>query len=169
MFPDVGASCFLSKLPGSLGPYLALTGSRLGPADALYTGLATHYMPSSSIPELTRKLEACNSADDVRAACDALTEDPGAPPLAAVRTSIDGCFGHNRVEEIMDALREMPESDWAQGTVWELSKMSPTSCKVRAKQLSSGCIASRAAWRPPAAGLHILAPHSPHATVARVQ
>ena len=31
LFPDVGASFFLSRLPGALGPYLALTGALLRP------------------------------------------------------------------------------------------------------------------------------------------
>lgn len=29
LFPDVGASFFLQRLPGALGAYLALTGARL--------------------------------------------------------------------------------------------------------------------------------------------
>jgi enoyl-CoA hydratase/carnithine racemase len=131
LFPDVGASFFLSALPGSLGSYLALTGARLGAADVLYTGLATHYVPSSFIPELIRKLEACDSAAAVREACDSLAADPGTPPLAAVRPTIDRCFGNDSVEEILAALQGMPESDWAQDTLGGLSKMSPTSCKVQ--------------------------------------
>jgi len=35
-FPDVGASYFLSRLPGALGAYLALTGVQIRGADALY-------------------------------------------------------------------------------------------------------------------------------------
>ena len=71
LFPDVGASHFLSSLPGGLGPYLALTGCRLGPADLLYSGLATHYVPSSTLPSLAAALEGCGSSDDVSAALDA--------------------------------------------------------------------------------------------------
>lgn len=40
--PDVGASYFLSRLPGAVGTYLGLTGYRLDAADALYVGLGTH-------------------------------------------------------------------------------------------------------------------------------
>jgi len=46
LFPDVGGSYFLPRLPGALGMYLALTGARLKTADALYAGIATHYVPS---------------------------------------------------------------------------------------------------------------------------
>ena len=41
-FPDVGASYFLSRLEGSLGIYLGLTGLRVRQSDALWCGLATH-------------------------------------------------------------------------------------------------------------------------------
>src|SRR5947207_12209363 len=42
LFPDVGATRFLHFAPGRVGRYLALTGARLGSAEALYCGFATH-------------------------------------------------------------------------------------------------------------------------------
>ena len=42
LFPDVGGSWFLPRLPGEIGMYLALTGSRLGASDMFYSGIATH-------------------------------------------------------------------------------------------------------------------------------
>ncbi|RWR87395.1 3-hydroxyisobutyryl-CoA hydrolase 1 [Cinnamomum micranthum f. kanehirae] len=47
LFPDVGASYFLSRLPGFLGEYLGLTGARLDGAEMLACGLATHFVLSS--------------------------------------------------------------------------------------------------------------------------
>ena len=130
LFPDVGASHFLSSMPGGLGTYLSLTGARLGAADLLYTGLATHYIPSSSIPSLLSKLELCDGAAHVEEACAMLAEDAGAPPLAMVRPQIDHCFRHDSVENILTELRAMDSSEWAEGTLKTLEKMSPTSCKV---------------------------------------
>ena len=49
LFPDVGGSFFLSRLPGELGTYVGLTGDRLKAAELLYCGLATHYAPSSAL------------------------------------------------------------------------------------------------------------------------
>jgi enoyl-CoA hydratase/carnithine racemase len=40
LFPDVGASWFLARIPGQIGRYLGLTGARLTPADTLFAGLA---------------------------------------------------------------------------------------------------------------------------------
>src|SRR5277367_1071396 len=48
-FPDVGASFFLSRLPGMLGIYLALTGVQIRGADALYSQLADVYLPPAAI------------------------------------------------------------------------------------------------------------------------
>uniref|UniRef100_A0A7C8ZDF1 3-hydroxyisobutyryl-CoA hydrolase n=1 Tax=Opuntia streptacantha TaxID=393608 RepID=A0A7C8ZDF1_OPUST len=46
LFPDVGASYFLSRLPGFFGEYLGLTGARLDSAEMLACCLATHFVPS---------------------------------------------------------------------------------------------------------------------------
>ncbi|KAJ0523098.1 putative 3-hydroxyisobutyryl-CoA hydrolase [Helianthus annuus] len=45
-FPDVGASYFLSRLPGFFGEYVGLTGARLNGAEMLVFGLGTHFVPS---------------------------------------------------------------------------------------------------------------------------
>ncbi|CAH8322146.1 unnamed protein product [Eruca vesicaria subsp. sativa] len=47
LFPDVGASYFLSRLPGFFGEYVGLTGARLDGAEMLACGLATHFVPST--------------------------------------------------------------------------------------------------------------------------
>jgi enoyl-CoA hydratase/carnithine racemase len=47
-FPDVGGSHALSRLPGSFGMYMALTGNRVRQGDALAVGLATHAIDAES-------------------------------------------------------------------------------------------------------------------------
>ncbi|KAK9144467.1 hypothetical protein Sjap_004370 [Stephania japonica] len=49
LFPDVGASYFLSRLPGFVGEYAGLTGARLDGAEMLACGLATHFVPASEV------------------------------------------------------------------------------------------------------------------------
>ncbi|MBV7316809.1 enoyl-CoA hydratase/isomerase family protein [Shewanella sp. NIFS-20-20] len=44
LYPDVGGSYFLNRMPGKLGLFLALTGYGLKASDCLYSGLATHYL-----------------------------------------------------------------------------------------------------------------------------
>jgi len=44
LFPDVGGSWFLNRMPGQVGRFLALTSSHINAADALYCGLGTHFL-----------------------------------------------------------------------------------------------------------------------------
>src|SRR5204862_940801 len=89
LFPDVGATRFLNLCPGQVGRYLALSGVRLGPADALYCRFATHYVARERVPALVAALAG---GADVAAALGEFAGDPGPPPLAARRAAIDRCF-----------------------------------------------------------------------------
>ena len=62
-FPDVGATYALPRLPGHAGIYLALTGDRVGQADALALGLATHAVPSARMAELAEALTGSEAVD----------------------------------------------------------------------------------------------------------
>src|SRR3546814_20539287 len=53
LFPDVGGGWYLSRLPGRIGQFLALTGARLDGAECLWAGLATHYLRSDRLEEAT--------------------------------------------------------------------------------------------------------------------
>lgn len=46
LLPDMGASHFLSRLPGYFGEYLGLTGTQLGGAEMVACELATHFVMS---------------------------------------------------------------------------------------------------------------------------
>ncbi|KAM1141043.1 hypothetical protein ACFX19_041758 [Malus domestica] len=69
LFPDVGASYFLSRLPGFFGEYLGLTGARLNGAEMLACGLATHYVPSAKLSSLEEALK-CRVASSTSSSCD---------------------------------------------------------------------------------------------------
>lgn len=45
LYPDIGASWFLSRMPSGLGAYLGLTGAPLNARDALLAGLADRFIP----------------------------------------------------------------------------------------------------------------------------
>ena len=59
LFPDVGATHFLPRIPGALGMYLGLTGARLRAADVMYAGVGTHFVPRARLGELVDALAAC--------------------------------------------------------------------------------------------------------------
>ncbi|MDP7408199.1 MAG: enoyl-CoA hydratase/isomerase family protein, partial [Luminiphilus sp.] len=59
LFPDVGGSWFLNRMPGQVGRFLALTSSHINATDALYCGLGTHYLSNEQkvdfLAELTKR------------------------------------------------------------------------------------------------------------------
>ncbi|KAH0930018.1 hypothetical protein HID58_015745 [Brassica napus] len=65
LFPDVGASYFLSRLSGFFGEYVGLTGARLNGAEMLACGLATHFVPSTRLTALQADLCNVGSSDPV--------------------------------------------------------------------------------------------------------
>lgn len=46
LFPDVGGSWFLNRMPGRLGLFLGLTGAQFNGSDALFAGLADRILPN---------------------------------------------------------------------------------------------------------------------------
>lgn len=134
LFPDVGAGYFLNQCPGFIGLFLGLTGYRMRAADLMYTGLATHYIPSDRLDLLQETLVHANTAVDPQGVLEeALSiyaiEPPEPAPLALYREGIDVCFAHGTVEDIIDAL-ERHAGEWAENALVALDKMSPTSLKV---------------------------------------
>jgi enoyl-CoA hydratase/carnithine racemase len=146
LFPDVGASYFLSRLPGALGPYLALTGTTITANDALYAGLADLYLDPAAIAQLEPTLlaTAAQSVPDAELAQtvrNLATEPPTPSTLAAHRTAIDAHFSARRLPEIFASLdneRDPRHVAWAQETLRVLRSRSPTMLGVTLRQLERG-------------------------------
>ncbi len=134
LFPDVGTSYVLSRLPGEVGTWLALTGARLGAADCLSLGIATHVVDHERLDDLVAEL---GHGGDFAATAARYAADPGAPEIPANRTVIDRCFGHDRVEDIMTDL-EADGGAFAAEAAATLRLMSPTSLKLTLKQIRKG-------------------------------
>nr|AIU93555.1 hypothetical protein LRS1606.121 [Rhodococcus sp. NS1] len=137
-FPDVGASYFLSRLPGALGIFLGLTGYRMNAADAIYTGLATHYV--SDVNDVLHVLSEApqRSIDEILRALGPDTDGTlGQPQLAEHRQAIDWCFGAPTLSEISSRLAA-DDSPWAQETLNTLAKASPQSLEVTFAAISAG-------------------------------
>ncbi|KAH9883227.1 enoyl-CoA hydratase/isomerase [Xylariomycetidae sp. FL2044] len=143
-FPDVGASFFLPRLAGSVGTYLALTSERLRGANVFYSGIATHYLHSTSLPNLeSRTLAVIEMTIEEYAT--------GLPPQEPIlirgelRKAIDRCFSKNTISEIIAALgrEDGPTRAWAEKTIETLHQRSPTSVNVALKQMRKHQIASK--------------------------
>ena len=137
LFPDVGASYILSRLPGEAGLHLALTGARLGRDGAAALGLVTHPVDGDRLGDA---LDRTVDARHLEAALDELrvTPEPRDPDEAAM---IDRAFAGGSVAEILERLGE-EEGEAAAKAAAAIAGMSPTSLTVtfeeirRAKDLS---------------------------------
>ena len=138
LIPDVGGTHALSRLPGEIGTWAALTGGRLHAADCVYAGIATHFIPTERLAVL-RDLLATGD-EEVATLLDTLHGNPGPAPLEALRDGIDFHFGHDTVEAILASLDE--GDDWAREQAALIRKMSPTSCKLTLQGLRMGADAS---------------------------
>ena len=134
LIPDVGGTYALPRLPGEIGTWAALTGARLGAADCVYAGIATHYLPSERLA-LLRELLA-EGTEPVEQVLATLHVDPGEAPLATVRDAIDFHFLHDSVEAILASLAEGDE--WALAQHATIARMSPTSLKLTLRALRLG-------------------------------
>ena len=134
LFPDVGGGWYLSRLPGQVGKYLALTGARLDGAECLALGLATHYLAAEALPTA---IAALHDSPDIFATLK--THGVGAPLARIVenRTHIGRLFAGDSVAEIMAAL-EADGGDWAKKELTALRSKSPLSCAIALRQLREG-------------------------------
>jgi len=123
LFPDVGATYFLPRLPGQIGMFLGLTGTRLTGADAVHAGLATHLVSRTRLQDLSEAL----AADGVAAAA-AFAEPLPQFTLAPHRHIIDRCFSAGSVEEIFARLREQAHegNEFAETALAQLQAASPS-------------------------------------------
>ncbi|ONM27482.1 3-hydroxyisobutyryl-CoA hydrolase 1 [Zea mays] len=131
LFPDVGASYFLARLPGFYGEYVALVGARLDGAEMLACGLATHFVPSNVRAFLI------NSKTYVWFTISLFFHS-----LVHLRLEIiNKCFSKRTVEEIISSLEEVASnsaSKWVAQTIKYLKKASPTSLKITLRSIREG-------------------------------
>ncbi len=125
LFPDIGASWFMPKLPDRIGIWAALTGARLGPGDCLAAGLATHFVPRDGLAALSEAL----TRDGIAAMAAHARPRPPETLDAARRAAIARCFAPDSIPAIVAAL-EAEASEWAKGQLEALRAASPTSLFV---------------------------------------
>ncbi|XP_024992415.1 3-hydroxyisobutyryl-CoA hydrolase 1-like [Cynara cardunculus var. scolymus] len=145
LFPDVGASYYLSRLPGFFGEYVGLTGARLDGAEMLACGLATHFVPLEKLSLLEDALCKANTGDP-KIICSIINEFSGTPKLKEKSQyfrlkTINRCFSRRTVEEIISAIEKEASKnmdDWITWTIQSLKKASPTSLKISLRSIREG-------------------------------
>ncbi|GAB7347074.1 hypothetical protein MBLNU459_g3207t1 [Dothideomycetes sp. NU459] len=159
-FPDVGASFFLPRMDGEIGTYLALTSEQLKGVNVFLAGIATHYIHSSSLPDLEARLSELNFKDTqetperlsiindtIEEFTTGMPHDVPQQVAANIRVAIDYCFQAGfDIDGIVNALQESYENPgtpddvkkWAEKTRETILARSPTSVKVTLQQLRRG-------------------------------
>ncbi len=120
LFPDVGTSYLLPRLPGALGMYCGLTGARMAGADAVHAGFATHFVPSEFLGELAEAV----MRDGVAVIAGFAAPLP-AFTLEGARGVIDHAFSAGSVADILHPL-ERDSGEFATETLAQLRAHSPS-------------------------------------------
>ena len=140
LFPDVGGTHVLPRLPGAFGVFLALTGSRIRAPEALACGLATDRVPSAAFADLEAALCAGGDVDATIAAHRA----PPAPSAFADRADfIADTFGRPDLAAILAALDSAgagtgSHAEFAAATARDIRAKSPTSLAITMEQMRRG-------------------------------
>ena len=136
LFPDVGGGYFLSRCPGSVGEYLALTGEVIGADDAVAYGLADIRRDAAQLPALWAQLGE-QAFDSVAAAEQWIATEliAGSAPADCATAHIDAFFSLLRVKHIVDALEKAKDNRWASKMAVVLRKRSPLMLHVTLEQI----------------------------------
>lgn len=135
LFPDVGGGYFLSRCPGHVGEWLALTGDTIGAGDAIAFGLADGCLPLDQQVSVWDALGTQTFADGAAVKAFVTSKMVAASAtLTGARGQIDQYFSLNSVGAITEAL-ETADSEWALSTAATLRKRSPLMLGVVLEQI----------------------------------
>jgi enoyl-CoA hydratase/carnithine racemase len=138
LFPDVGGGYFLSRCPGHIGEWLALTGETISPRDAVVFGLADRCVVAASMPAIWEMLASCDVGNRaVLAELIAPFTVPSTTQTAGFSDAIESHFSFDSVTEIVRSL-EADVSPWAQKTALQLRQKSPLMLHVSLAQIRRG-------------------------------
>lgn len=135
LFPDVGGGHFLSRCPGRMGEYLALTGQEMGGHAAVEAGLADGVVDSANLPALWVALETAALPSGADAESLIATEFVAKKQeLTWANGQIDFIFARKSIQDIVVAL-EAADAPWARETTAALRRRSPLMLAVTLEQI----------------------------------
>ncbi len=117
---DVGGSMILANAPGHLGTYAAVTGARMGPADAILVGFADMFIPQDAWPDLIAQLVTSGDVSCLK------PQQAPEGQFAAMQAEIDTLFEADTLPALLATLRAS-DSDLAAKTLKTVLRNSPLS------------------------------------------
>ncbi len=145
LYPDVGGTWFLNKMPSAYGIYLGLTGARLDGADCRFLGLADYYIESSAKEAILNALEKAdwngNHHKTVSDILENASKDIVVPEsqAAAHQSFIQQFEAVNSLEQFRKILEHHPDKDeWINNGLKSFEAGSPSSAHIIFRQLQQG-------------------------------
>ncbi|WP_371377517.1 enoyl-CoA hydratase/isomerase family protein [Thalassotalea aquiviva] len=150
LYPDVGATYFLNKMPDNCGLFLGLTGATMNAADAIYTNLADNFITNDKKSEFIMKLIMINWCEslalnhqrvshllhDLEEKC--MVHIPGSN-VKKHQTLISELTSADTLGEIVEAIKSKEIDDqWFNKAQKSLSHGSPVSAQLTYRQLQEG-------------------------------
>lgn len=147
LFPDVGASYFLNRLPGKIGLFLGLTGSHVQAMDALWLGLADYALRMDQRQPMLEQLlvQDWNQGDNQAVITRVLSELAVAAqpvfqeivtPVQQHQSLINALLADDSVKDFVDRLLALPADDpWLARAQQTVGQGSPLSLCLIAEQL----------------------------------
>ena len=149
LYPDVGGSYFLNKMPGETGLFLALTSASLNAIDSCYVGLADYTIEHAQFNESISRLIAIEwqtSAEAnnilIQLALDSFAKESlSALPLGHIEQNLETinqlCHGES-LSSIVKAISNFEtDNSWLLKAKANLAYASPFSLAITAKQLKA--------------------------------
>ncbi|MBK1895610.1 enoyl-CoA hydratase/isomerase family protein [Chryseobacterium paridis] len=145
LYPDVGGTWFLNKMPSAYGLYLGLTGARLDGADCKFLGLADFYLSSSLKEQILSSLqEIIWNGDGHQAVSEVLEKFSKETEIPESQTELHQAFIHrfegvDSLEEFAEILTDYPKKDdWILTGLKSFEAGSPSSAHIIFRQLKQG-------------------------------
>ncbi|TKB43086.1 enoyl-CoA hydratase/isomerase family protein [Thalassotalea mangrovi] len=149
LFPDVGGSYFLNRMPKGCGLFLGLTGASVNAADALHVNLADHFLTNERKQVLLDQLIEVHWGDTISLNHEKLTKvlsSLGAEVKSSLPKSnlvkhqqlIESLTSGSSLSEIVDAITTIDSDDkWLQRAQKTLQHGSPLSAHIIYRQLQT--------------------------------
>lgn len=135
LYPDVGGSWLLGRMPGKLGLFLALTAAPLNAADALFAGVADHALRHADKEQVQDMLKGLNWSESRRDNDRKLTHvlrsfeflpEPG--PARRQLDRVNALCGGGALAEIVSSITgALGEDPWLAQAAATLAAGSPSS------------------------------------------
>lgn len=138
LYPDVGGSWLLNRVPDRAGLFLALTGAPLNGGDAIHAGLADHQLPEARRETVLAALGTqtwSDDADDNRTRLSALliehAQSPAPGPLQAHRERIAQLCAPDDLDAVVAAIAALDTDDaWLVAARQALAAGAPGSARL---------------------------------------